>query len=111
GARVRGGGRGRSSGTPGQTGIRTPGGGGLEPAHRVPGRGGVNADGFADPVPTATFADELPELPFDRLLDLAHDASDAAVRRALSTPALERTLEDGAALLSPAAGLRLEDLA
>jgi 2-iminoacetate synthase len=65
----------------------------------------VNDDGFLDPAPALTFADELGRLPADRLLDLAHSAPAARVERALATPAPERTLDDVAALLSPAADL------
>lgn len=65
----------------------------------------MNDDGFLDPAPALTFADELGRLPADRLLDLAHSAPAARVERALATPAPERTLDDVAALLSPAADL------
>jgi 2-iminoacetate synthase len=71
----------------------------------------VNEDGFLDPAPAVTFADELEALPFDRLLDVANTASADRVGRALATTPLERTLDDFAALLSPAAAERLETLA
>jgi 2-iminoacetate synthase len=68
-------------------------------------------DGFSDPRPGETFADRLERLPFDRLLDLARGAGPARVDRALGTSPLDRSLDDLAALLSPAAGERLEALA
>ena len=68
-------------------------------------------DGFAEPAPDVTFADELDRLPFAPLLAVAEEASAARVDAALHTNPLERTLEDFAALLSPAAGGRLEELA
>lgn len=68
-------------------------------------------DGFLDPQPRDTFADALAALPLDDLLALARDAGPARVDRALGLPPLERTLEDLAALLSPAAGARLEEMA
>jgi 2-iminoacetate synthase len=68
-------------------------------------------DGFEAPWPTVTFADKLSRLPLDDLLEVAHSAGPALVERALATPPLERTLEDYAVLLSPAAGERLEELA
>ena len=68
-------------------------------------------DGFERPHPETTFAQVLAELEVDRFLELAHSASAGRVERALRTPALERTLPDLAALLSPAAGERLEALA
>jgi 2-iminoacetate synthase len=68
-------------------------------------------NGFADPLPSVTFAETLAALPFDDLLATANSASDAQVDRALSTPPLERTLHDFATFLSPAAGERLETLA
>jgi 2-iminoacetate synthase len=71
----------------------------------------VTPDGFLEPAPAVTFADEIERLPFDRLLDVANDASGARVARALATSPLDRTLDDFAALLSPAAATRLEDLA
>ncbi|HEV8564564.1 MAG TPA: 2-iminoacetate synthase ThiH [Actinomycetota bacterium] len=71
----------------------------------------MTSDGFLEPAPAVTFADEIERLPFDRLLDVASDASPARVTRALATPPLDRTLDDFAALLSPAAAVRLEELA
>lgn len=68
-------------------------------------------DGFVDPGPRTTFARELAGLPMDDLLATAHHAPQARVDRALGTEPLERTLEDFAALISPAAGERLEWLA
>lgn len=68
-------------------------------------------DGFDEPYPSRTFAQELARLPMDRLLEVAHGATAARVDRAMGTPAAERTLDDFAALLSPAAGERLEELA
>lgn len=67
--------------------------------------------GFQHPQPERTFADVLERLPADALLDRAHRSSEADVSRALDTPAPERTLADFAALLSPAAATRLNDLA
>lgn len=67
--------------------------------------------GFVEPEPRATFAEALAALPVDELARLAREAPAAAVDRALGTPPIERTLVDFAALLSPAAGDRLEELA
>jgi 2-iminoacetate synthase len=67
--------------------------------------------GFQTPEPAETFAEELALLPFDELLREAHGASPQRVERAVAAPALERTLADFAALLSPSASVRLEDLA
>jgi len=67
--------------------------------------------GFLSPEPPHTFAETLSALPFDAWLDVARTASPARVERAISTPALDRSLADFAALLSPAASERLEDLA
>ena len=67
--------------------------------------------GFLHPEPPETFADALGRLPIERVVDDALAASPGRVERALGTPPLERTLGDFAALLSPAAGERLEDLA
>ena len=69
-----------------------------------------DSDGFLPPYPGVTFADELPRLPMDRLLDVAGSRS-APVERALAAGPFDRTLQDFAALISPAAGERLEDLA
>lgn len=68
-------------------------------------------DGFREPWPRSTFGQALAALPTDDLLTVAHGASAARVERAVATPPPERTLEDVAALLSPAAGERLEGLA
>lgn len=68
-------------------------------------------DGFEAPYPGRTFAQELASLPVDDLLAVATGASAARVERALTRDPLGRTLEDVAALLSPAAEGRLEDLA
>ncbi|HEV3474903.1 MAG TPA: 2-iminoacetate synthase ThiH [Actinomycetota bacterium] len=68
-------------------------------------------DGFEQPWPRRTFASELARLPIDDLLVLANEASPARVARALRTEPIERTIEDFAALLSPAAAERLESLA
>jgi 2-iminoacetate synthase len=70
-----------------------------------------HGDGFGEPSPRVTFGDELDRLPFADLLAVAESASLGLVDRALETSPPERTLEDFAALLSPAAGDRLEDLA
>ncbi len=67
--------------------------------------------GFKPPEPELTFAEELDQLPFDTLLDQAWTASPGRVARALASPPLERTMQDFAALLSPNASHRLEDLA
>jgi 2-iminoacetate synthase len=75
-----------------------------QPAHRA-GRG------FRTPEPAITFAEALAGVAFERLLVVANQAPAALVDRALATAAIERTLEDVAALLSPEAGRRLEDLA
>jgi 2-iminoacetate synthase len=68
-------------------------------------------DGFVEPWPRSTFADELAGMPVEDLLALAHQADHPQVDRALATSPLERTDADLAALLSPAAAERLEDLA
>ena len=68
-------------------------------------------DGFEAPYPDVTFAGELARLPLDALRDVARSADPLRVDRALETNPLDRTLEDYAALLSPRAGDRLEDLA
>jgi 2-iminoacetate synthase len=68
-------------------------------------------DGFEAPYPERTFASELAALPIDDLLDTATGASAARVHRALGTDPMERTLDDFAALLSPAAGERIEAMA
>ena len=84
------------------------GGAGLKPLEHPADRHG---DGFRDPQPAETFADEMARLPFDDLLAVSDAASASRVEQALRTDPLARTLEDFAALLSPAAGERLEDLA
>jgi len=68
-------------------------------------------DGFLDPVPERTFADELERLQFERLLDLASTATPTRVEAALGRDPLARDLDDLAALLSPAAGRELEQVA
>ncbi len=67
--------------------------------------------GFVSPEPGETFAEVLAGSPLDRLLEAAWTASPARVERALATPPLERGLSDFAALISPVAGERLEELA
>jgi len=67
--------------------------------------------GFLPPEPAETFAEAIARVPTARLVEDAHGASPSRVERALATPPLERSLGDFAALLSPAAGQRLEDLA
>jgi 2-iminoacetate synthase len=84
------------------------GGQGLRPVDHPALRHG---DGFVEPGPASTFADELDRISFDRLLQVAEEASPSLVEAALRTNPLDRTLEDYAALLSPAASDRLEDLA
>jgi 2-iminoacetate synthase len=59
----------------------------------------------------ATFTEALERLPFDTLLDLANDASANRVDAALRRSPLDRTMEDVAAFLSPAAAASLERLA
>ncbi|MGQ0670821.1 MAG: 2-iminoacetate synthase ThiH [Actinomycetota bacterium] len=71
----------------------------------------TNDEGFVEPVPDVTFADVFERLPMDRLLGIAEGAGPARVEAALDAGPLERTLEDYAALLSPATGERLERLA
>jgi 2-iminoacetate synthase len=71
----------------------------------------VSGRGFLSPEPGETFADALGGLPMEDLLNEARTASPGRVHRALATPPLERTVADFAALLSPAAAERLEDLA
>jgi len=84
------------------------GGHGLKPLEHPADRHG---DGFADPQPAVTFADELERLPFDELLHVAAEATPQRVAVALAAHPLERTLRDFAALLSPAATDRLQELA
>jgi len=71
----------------------------------------VSDRGFVPPEPEETFAEALAGLPMEDLLDRAHEATEAMVDGALAAAPLERTMFDFAALLSPAAGERLEDLA
>jgi 2-iminoacetate synthase len=73
--------------------------------------GGRESRGFIAPEPKKTFAEAFSALPLDRLVDEAWTAPLDRVRRSLATPPLERTLLDFAALLSPSAGSRLEELA
>ncbi|MDP9341603.1 MAG: 2-iminoacetate synthase ThiH [Actinomycetota bacterium] len=87
--------------------VRT-GGHGLKPQEHPALRHG---DGFVHPAPPTTFADGLERLPIPQLLAVAESAGPSRVEAALRTNPLERTLEDFAALLSPAASSRLEDLA
>ena len=68
-------------------------------------------NGFVDPEPDETFADVLGRLPMERLVTRAEHASESDVERALAASPFDRSLEDFAALLSPAAGERVEDLA
>jgi 2-iminoacetate synthase len=84
------------------------GGAGLKPVEHPADRHG---DGFTAPEPDVTFADELARLPLDDLLAVSEEASSSRVQQALQNDPMARTLEDFAALLSPAAGERLEDLA
>jgi 2-iminoacetate synthase len=72
---------------------------------------GRDGRGFLPPEPPETFAEALGRLPVPALLERAHTAAPAEVDRALRASPLDRTLWDLAALLSPAAGERLEDLA
>jgi 2-iminoacetate synthase len=71
----------------------------------------TDGDGFLEPFPRTTFAQELAALPMDDLLKVADGADELRVDRALDTEPLERSLEDFASLLSPAAGGLLETLA
>ena len=71
----------------------------------------IDRDGFLETLPRKTFAHELAALPMRDLLTVAHEADEVRVARALGTEPLERSLEDFAALLSPAAGGLLETLA
>src|SRR5439155_1976135 len=96
----------------------TSGRGGLKTADGVSGTGGRGAtavsphdEGFLESAPSATFADAFDHLPMVRLLEEAATASPGRVDRALGAGPFERTIDDFAALLSPAAGERLEDVA
>jgi 2-iminoacetate synthase len=62
------------------------------------------SDGFLDPQPQITFADELPRIPFEELAGVARSAGEGEVSRALERDPRERDLRDFAALLSPTAG-------
>ncbi len=88
--------------------VLRPGGRGLKPLEHPADRHG---DGFLDPAPPVTFADELERLPFGELLGIAAQASPERVDAALAAHPLERTMRDFAALLSPAAAERLPRLA
>jgi len=103
-------GRARNGGerTPSTLPVVRSGGHGLKPQEHPADRHG---DGFAEPAPDITFADEIERLPFDELLDVGAAATPQRVERALAAHPLERTLHDFAALLSPAAAERLPDLA
>lgn len=68
-------------------------------------------DGFLEPYPDVTFAQELGRLPMDELLTVAGGADQLRIERAIATDPLERSLQDFAALISPRAGERLEELA
>ncbi len=68
-------------------------------------------DGFREPFPERTFAAELAGMPIEDLRGVVEDANEARVDRAVATTPPERTLRDFAALLSPSAGDRLEELA
>jgi 2-iminoacetate synthase len=70
-----------------------------------------HGDGFIDPLPNVTFAEEIDHLPLASLLATAEAASPARVEAALATDPVGRTLDDFASLLSPSASVRLEDLA
>jgi 2-iminoacetate synthase len=67
--------------------------------------------GFDPPEPEVTFAEVLAGIPFDRLRALADSASLERVAAALARSPVERSLDDFAALLSPAADASLEELA
>jgi len=67
--------------------------------------------GFSDPQPDDTFAEEFARLPMVRLLDQSREATAADVDRALVRSPQARTLSDFAALLSPVAAERLEEMA
>jgi 2-iminoacetate synthase len=79
----------------------------------VPGIAGSPARGrgFIPPEPGETFAEAFGRLPMADLLDRSRSASGGDVDRALAVPAVDRTLRDFAALISPAAGHELERLA
>ncbi|MDQ4006089.1 MAG: 2-iminoacetate synthase ThiH, partial [Actinomycetota bacterium] len=71
----------------------------------------TDRDGFDAPWPSDTFARELAGIPMDDLMQAAHESPSALVDRALSRDPFDRTLEDFAILLSPAATDRLEEVA
>jgi 2-iminoacetate synthase len=87
--------------------VRT-GGHGLKPLEHAADRHG---DGFVEPAPRTTFAEELERLPFEALLAAAGERTPARMHAALGRGPFERTLEDFAALLSPGAAGELERLA
>ena len=93
---------------PGTPPVVRTGGRGLHPVEHPADRHG---DGFSEPAPRITFADQLSRLPLDDLVATARDARAASVNAALRAGSMDRTLHDFAALLSPTAGERLEDLA
>ncbi|MCJ7832629.1 MAG: 2-iminoacetate synthase ThiH [Actinobacteria bacterium] len=70
-----------------------------------------NWNGFVGKAPSVTFANELGMIPFERLVIHAEEAGPAMVDRALSREPGTLALEDFAALLSPVAGERLEEMA
>jgi 2-iminoacetate synthase len=74
--------------------------------HRGPGD-----RGFDDPQPARTFADEMAALEIVKYLDHSRTAMAERVDRALSERAGRRTLDDFAALISPAGVERLEEMA
>jgi 2-iminoacetate synthase len=67
--------------------------------------------GFVSPSPAETFAEVFARLPLAELMQRAHRGTDREVGAALARDPSHRTLADFAALLSPAATERLEDLA
>jgi 2-iminoacetate synthase len=67
--------------------------------------------GFVQPGPKETFVEAMAGLPMDGLVEESASASSERVGRALATSPVERSLFDFAALISPAAAGRLEDLA
>jgi 2-iminoacetate synthase len=70
-----------------------------------------NWDGFVGRPPAVTFSNKLGMIPFERFLVHANEASASMVDCALARKNGQRTLEDFAVLLSPAAGERLEEIA
>jgi 2-iminoacetate synthase len=67
--------------------------------------------GFIPPEPRETFAEVFERLEMVEVLDHSRNATDRDVQRALDASPFDRTLEDFAALLSPSAANRLNDLA